>query len=105
MSDALTEIARDQKRNELYLRYVDLLVEFLNDSTAERKDAVIEAATSVDEVIGGYFGARTGFSQGLEDGLESLANKDRGAWDRFLPTYEGDSEVLARLKPFAPKPN
>ncbi|MBI4993539.1 hypothetical protein HZC33_01085 [Candidatus Wolfebacteria bacterium] len=89
MSDASTEIARDQERNKLYHYYLLALKEFLSSSGGRKESLkkVIEVAGAVDDVRGGYWGSKTSISSGLKKELEELLNGDKKAWAMLLVQF------------------
>ncbi len=111
MSDALSEIARDQDReNELQNFYLALTDYLENPSDGKLAD-VKKSAENTDSVGGGYLGGgRTNILKNLERKMGELSNGDKTAWAKLLigayaRRYEGEfheGEIYSRLKKLSP---
>lgn len=106
MSDASSEMARDERRAQNYLDYLDCLIGYLQDSGKVPYEQVEEAAKSTDSVLGGSCGGRTGLQEGLKEKVEALKQGDKEEWAKLLyhldnnePQYQG----LVDLSPFTGK--
>ena len=84
MSDALTDIARDQRRNQLLKEYNVKARKFSAEPCRENLDETIAAARAVDSVIGGYWGGETKIFCGIEKALNELKSKHGDRWEEFL---------------------
>ena len=84
MSDAFTDIVRDQERAGCYSRYLGAVRAFLSHPTKKNRKAAIAAASKTDGVAGGYFGGRTRIAGGVEEMLDRLKSNDRQTWVEFL---------------------
>ncbi len=73
MSDAITDLGRDQERNELLGAYRKALDEFILHRTSANRQAVVEAARAVDEIRRGFCTGRTNLSNAIEERLDRLA--------------------------------
>lgn len=103
MSDALTDIARDQYRAEEFRKYLDSLLLFLNSPSNETRKAVIEQAKLVDSIHGGYWGGSTSISRGIEKFLDGLVARDHSAWAKLLwccLDHYGYGVKFRKLSPF-----
>jgi hypothetical protein len=104
MSDAMTDIAQDERRSVCYSRYLEAVSIFLEKPTDDNKKAAVEAAGKTDGVPGGYFGGRTSFADGVIELLEKLASGDKQVWAKFLASLKDnnyDFQILKKLSPFA----
>lgn len=85
MSDALTDIARDQRRAENHEDFCFVLADYLDEPTDEKKAELADAAVRCDAVPRGYWGDRTKLAKGLDKWLSDLFRKqDRVAWANLL---------------------
>jgi len=104
MSDALTDIDRDERRSKLYNQYLESLRAYLLEPTEENMNKVIEKASDTDDVPRGYFGNRTSMTNNLRTKIELLGSGDKEAWAKFLFGLDGnDFRVFKLLSPFAKK--
>lgn len=103
MSDALTAIARDQRRGRCFSQYLEAVCRFLEKPTAANKKATVEAARETDEVRGGYFSGQISLADGIGEILEKLRSGDKQTWAKFLFRLKDshDLKVLKKLSPFA----
>jgi|SRR3989344_9292283 len=102
MSDANTDIARDEERNNRIMTYLEVLKSYLLSSTPEKRIAVIEAASFLDDYkYHGYWTGPTAESVGLEDRLDKLASGDSEAWINFLKRFN-EGPVLEEFKALSP---
>lgn len=88
MSDALTDIARDDRRAREYGSYVEALLDHLEDKV--EIGPVIEAAKRTDEVPRGYWGGRTDISTSVEERIGKLRSGDEREWARLLDMLSRD---------------
>jgi len=109
MSDAITDIARDEQRARNFSEYLSALRTYLMDSNSSRKNftKVIEAARSTDAIRRGYWGGQTSISENIEKKIKKLKKNDKTEWARLLamtmtdwPEYYGG---LKKLSPFKEK--
>ena len=84
MSDALSDIARDEKRNYLLGKYVVKAKKFSAEPCRENLDEAIAAAHAVDSVSGGYWGGKTEIFYRIEKALNELKSKHGDRWEEFL---------------------
>ncbi len=105
MSDALTDIARDEQRGRLYGSYPEALKAFLTNPTDENKKEVIRMAEETDSVKGGYWGGRTSLSNDVETTISKLQEGDKTVWAKFLFSLKDqhDFQAFKLLSPFADK--
>ena len=104
MSDALTDIARDEKRGRLHDAYLESIRQYLLKPNEKNKQKVIKEAQEVDGVRGGYFGGPTHIAMGVEARLANLKDGDKDTWGRFLSGVTGENrKALKELSPFAGK--
>ena len=81
MSDALSDSARDQQRTEASREMWQAFGAFAEAPSAERKQAVLEAAKAVDSINGGYWGGRTSLASKTAHRIEGI---ERGEVPRNL---------------------
>lgn len=105
MSDALTDISRDQERGRRYDTFLKALKAYLKEPTPDNRGEVVRLAQETDEVVGGYFGGRTRLAEDIEKKLDLLSGGDRAAWAKFLFSLHDtrDFKDLKKLSPFAGK--
>lgn len=104
MSDALSDIAADQRRGRNYYSFLNLLTDYLE---SEKKDKellgqIIETAKCTDAVGRGYWGGSTRLSVSLEERIKSLKKGDKTEWARLLAQTSGEFAVHERLKAISP---
>ena len=106
MSDALTDIARDQRRGRNYYGFLTLLTDYLEKKADDKEllGQVIEAAKDTDAVGGGYWGGRTQLSVSLEERIRLLRESDRTEWAKLLAQTSSEPSVYQRLKAISPFP-
>ena len=76
MSDALSDSARDQQRTEASREMWQAFGAFAKAPSAERKQAVLEAAKAVDSINGGYRGGRTSRASRTVHRIEGIERGD-----------------------------
>jgi len=107
MSDALTDIARDETRGKLISEYLDCLLTYLKKPTKKNHRQVMKSAQQADDIPRGYFGSPTNLSKQLDDELEKLKQGDKTMWARFLAgfkeTSSGIYKEFKQLSPFSNK--
>lgn len=110
MSDALTDIARDTRRAEVFGEYLEAVKAYLLDSSQETFKNAVEAAQVVDGVPRGYWGGRTSLSKDIEKRLRSLKRGNKQEWARFLSlvmrydiSYRHLFEEFKAISPFKDK--
>jgi len=82
MSDALTDIARDEVRSKAFSRYANTMLRYvMGGATLEE---VVKAADCVDDVPTGYWGSRTKFSDGAKETAEKLKANDPATWAKMI---------------------
>jgi hypothetical protein len=85
MSDALTDIARDERRTNAAGDYIIAVLNHLQSSaTPESASAVIASAQHCDDIPPGYWQGSTNFAASAETTLRGLEQADRLAWARTL---------------------
>lgn len=84
MSDALTDISRDEQRAKNFSKYLSALKSYLTDSSRKNFTKVIEAAKSTDAVRSGYWGGQTSISVNIKERLKKLRNGNNTEWARTL---------------------
>src|SRR5437899_1246231 len=103
MSDAMTDIGRDQARSEAYERYLEALTDYL-ESPGDTKLLLLKGlAEAVDSVKRGYWGSgNTKLASSLDETLYRLESKDRLGWGRFLLQLGPHNRFYKRLKKLSP---
>jgi len=95
MSDALTDLARDERRASAVNWYCIKLLEWLKakalPEAKEAYDAVAKAAEDADSIHGGYWGSgSTHLSKDLESRLRLLAANDEREWIKLVASPDPD---------------
>jgi hypothetical protein len=105
MSDALTDIARDERRAAAFDVFADRLLVCVRYAQARDRrtltiadrqfadvvDAVYAAARDVDAVPRGYWNGRTSFAESAAALMEALRAGDERAWASWLRQVYGGS--------------
>lgn len=105
MSDALTDIARDTRRAEVFGKYLEAVKEYLLGPSQETFKNAVEAAQVVDGVPRGYWGGKTSLSKDIEKRLRSLKRGNKKEWARFLLSMIGGNmphPLFKKLKAISP---
>lgn len=99
MSDALTDIARDERRAASYSAYLQSIVDWLEQPSDFRRTRVQNAALECDAVPRGYWSGTTSLEPNVGDFLDRLYQRERSAWaGLILDTREnGHSTEMKRL--------
>ncbi|MFH1978986.1 MAG: hypothetical protein ABII97_01185 [Patescibacteria group bacterium] len=107
MSDALTDIVRDQRRGWNYHNFLGVLTDYLEKKPDDRKllGQVVEAAENTDAVRGGYWGGQTRLSMGIKEKVKLLREGDRTEWAKLLAQTVSDPSIYQRLKVISPFPD
>jgi len=110
MSDALSEIARDEERYSEMNSFYEQLVNYLEKPSREKFDALNEAAKETDFIRGGFNSGKTDISSKLEGKINELSSGDKTSWARLLidvydrrNDMEGIYSRLKKLSPYADK--
>lgn len=111
MSDALTDIARDQQRAEAHDVYLAALADWLEKPTRKRRAALLAAADDCDNVRRGYFSGPTQLGPTVETTADKLKAGDAVKWAALLRPlvkdgahrYDKTAKRLLALSPFAGK--
>jgi hypothetical protein len=107
MSDALTDIARDERRATKYHRYTEALLDHLEGKATVEQ--VVDAAKMTDDVPSGYWGDKTDLERDITGRLERLRDGDEGEWSKLLdllsqqPSWRID--LYYRAKAISPWPD
>lgn len=112
MSDAYTDIARDEKRRERIIDHLKALKECLEftggvGELVGLRTKVIVTAVACDAVHGtGYWTLETSLSEGLMERLNGLLARDPVVWEDFLASLQGDYLTeFRKLSPFKNTPS
>ncbi len=100
MSDALSDIARDEEREENFGFYMLNVFRFLNNPTADNYLSANDSARKVDSVHGSYWypGYKTRLENRLVELLIDLENKIPKAWSFILEyTKNPSGEIILEL--------
>ena len=76
MSDAFTDLARDQRRFDAYRKYLKCLVSHIEHSSDESYKDLKESANAVDSIKAGYWGKQTNISDSIDEQLSKIKVKD-----------------------------
>jgi len=102
MSDANTDIARDEERNKRIMAYIEVLRDYLASPAPEKRSAVIETARHLDDYkYHGYWTGPTTESSGIEERLDKLVEGDAEAWANFLKRFN-EGPILEEFKALSP---
>lgn len=94
MSDALTDISRDEQRNELAQQLLIKASEWIQKPTKKLGEELISLAEKCDSVPRGYWNGQTKFKQKVEN----MVNKNELA--AFVDLWNRDWQTLPYLKHF-----
>ena len=72
MSDALSDIRKDERRAEAIYGWRQAVKAYLADPSEENKKAAMDWAVKADGIRGGYWGGRTELVDMTPDALSSL---------------------------------
>jgi len=109
MSDALTDLARDGRRAELYKEFIGKLTEYLKNNNEETFEELETLAARLDSVPRGYWNGQTTILEGLPKFVASLKDNDEKVWGSLLISLSNDWEYsrlykeLKELSPFKDK--
>lgn len=84
MSDALSDIARDERRAKELEKYLSALLDYLKNQIDENFLKVKQAAENVDSVGRGYWRGSTNFAKTLKEDVEALLKGDKKEWINIL---------------------
>lgn len=100
MSDAHTDIARDEKRIQAIECYLDTLFDYLTAN--QTIDQLIAAAEKSDAIRRGYHSGRTNFTgEKHKELVDKLAASDQEAWRLFLSRIK-DQNLHQKFKAISP---
>lgn len=103
MSDALTDLARDERRLAARDSFEEGLITYLTEPNETNWSEVIDRAKWTDGIPGGYWNSQTRLSEGIEELLEKLSSADRTAWAQLLKgLMERRSTNYKRMKVLSP---
>ncbi|MBM3255915.1 MAG: hypothetical protein FJZ04_00365 [Candidatus Moranbacteria bacterium] len=105
MSDALTDIARDEQRGRLWSKYLYAIEVFLEEPTNNNRRRVAELARETDSVRGGYMSGITNLQENLEETLNGLMKGNKEVWVKFLSTMRNAPDLFKRFKSISPFPD
>ena len=109
MSDALTDIARDQERASAYERYLGAICDWLQDPTDDKLALIVTHAEDCDSVRRGYWTGKTNLADRARESARRPKDGDIREWSRLLTpivaqsehNYPGLERRLYKLSPFA----
>lgn len=105
MSDALTDIARDERRGRIFTSFLASVLDFLKDPTEGRKNLAIQTALSCDDIPRGYWGDQTSLAKRAPELLDGLMRTDKSAWGWLLYTaLNATYDQFAQLQTLSPWP-
>lgn len=105
MSDALTDINRDQTREKKVSDCLEKLCTYLEDPSKDNYETLKASAKSADSIPRGYYHGRTNLEEDLESLLSKLRNGDEIEWARFLSAFYSsirDSDLYKRFENLSP---
>lgn len=101
MSDALTDIARDERRDKAIGEFVVELIGHLEKGTDIKR--VVCAAKECDSVPRGYFGGQTQIAEGVVALIDKLKANDQKAWAKVLFEFtKPGTSMYRKLKSLSP---
>jgi hypothetical protein len=106
VSDALTDIARDERREEYFCDYIEKILSFLEGRATQ--ESVVEAARTCDVVPRGYWGGKTSLAVNTSKLLDEILANKKETWAWILHT-SGErhpclSKTHKKLKALSPWP-
>lgn len=109
MSDALSDIARDEERGARFELFFLKVKEYVKNPNSDTLKSAIEAAEEVDSVGRGYWGGETNLGDDIDNCLQRLVSSDMVIkeleWAKLLGlairSYK--FQELKALSPFADK--
>lgn len=103
MSDALSDIATDERRTRNYDTLLENLLNYLKEPSDESHQQIVEAAKNTDSVGQGFWGGRTDFSNGLEERLQKLREGDKTVWAKTLVEVStNNNRMYPKFKQLSP---
>lgn len=103
MSDALTDIGRDEERRRNFDEYLANVKKYLENQTAENLAKVLKTAEDTDSVRGGYWSGKTNLRKNAEASLAELLANDKKAWTKFLSMLlANEHPMFQELKAMSP---
>lgn len=108
MSDALTDIARDQERQSAQEQYQHALAAWLENPTPDLHAKMMAAAAEVDSIRRGYFTGQTDLVSRAATRAEKLKDGDEIEWARLLTplvkdgSHNWEGEIAHRLYNLSP---
>ena len=105
MSDALSDIARDEERYSGMNSFYEDLVNYLENPSKEKFDVLDEIAKETDFIRGGFSSGKTNISLKLEREINKLSSGDKNSWAKLLiAVYDRDEirKIYSRLKKISP---
>jgi len=103
MSDALTDIARDERRAECFENFGRKVIEFIKNPNNDTRQEVTSAAKNTDNVVGGYWSRdKTNLEKGIDGRLDKLQNGDNEEWSGLLFAFDGNYKLWDELKAVSP---
>ncbi len=103
MSDGLSQIARDEEREEKHQIYMLKLFDYLFEETSSNYNLLKKAAQDVDSVRGGYWcPSRTKIESKLDETLKRFKIKDEKILDFYMEhaknvSLENISEMIEKI--------
>lgn len=105
MSDAFTDIQRDNERARCYERFLLAFIDYFKSGGAKvkLKKQLYELAEETDEIPRGFHGGKTALVKELDADLERFRAKDYETWRAFLERHEGNDhyDALLSVSPLA----
>ncbi len=102
MTDAFSDLARDEKRNRRYSEFIDKLVSYLKNPSEDSYGNLMNSAKETDSVNGGFWTGRTNIAKSLDEKLEKLEKGDKTEWARMLRTCKTCTKQYQKLKQISP---
>ena len=96
MSDAGTDIARDQERCELVELFNYRLIDFLEVPNNNTYFKLRHSAKEVDSVGKGYWSSKTNLLSKVNIGITKLSQGDVSLWDQLLTSIKEDKPLHQR---------
>ena len=99
MSDAFSDIGRDEEREKFMNKYFNALADYLENDSLANGGVLIISAQRVDSVKRGYFGKETNITSWLSEITKKLKEKDKKFWGQLLEEakFSDSYEKLKKL--------
>ena len=84
MSDALSDLASDQRRGDAYKNFLLKIAETFDSPKTDNTKSILSAAEECDLVKGGFWSSQTKLKSYVEKLLQELQEGNKQTWLNFL---------------------